>query len=212
MAGSQPSRRSCPAAPLAAAETPARAGSSNSWAEILPGMPRRPTSRRATAPSRASRFRSPRRCPEVIEAKRHHRPADPAGDAAEEGRRSSRPTKSASRSIRALRAGIAAARRLRSRAPARARSCAGFLTANTRTPSPPLFGRRVDTLGLTADFPKEKTARHLDTIGQSLVTSGFLLDQYFQSANRLVETRLGKPATAAADLALQQATSSNTRS
>jgi len=42
-----------------------------------------------------------------------------------------------------------------------------------------LFGRRVDTLGLTADFPKEKTARHLDTIGQSLVTSGFLVDQYF---------------------------------
>jgi len=59
-----------------------------------------------------------------------------------------------------------------------------------------LFGRRVDTLGLTADFPKEKTARHLDTIGQSLVTSGFLLDQYFQAANRLVETRLGKPAIA----------------
>ena len=59
-----------------------------------------------------------------------------------------------------------------------------------------LFGRRIDTLGLTADFPKEKTARHLDTIGQSLVTSGFLVDQYFLSANRLVETRLGKPATA----------------
>ena len=59
-----------------------------------------------------------------------------------------------------------------------------------------LFGRRVDTLGLTADFPREKTARHLDTIGQSLVTSGFLVDQYFLSANRLVETRLGKPATA----------------
>lgn len=56
-----------------------------------------------------------------------------------------------------------------------------------------LFGRRVDTLGLTADFPKEKTSQHLDTIGQSLVTSGFLVDQYFQSANRLVETRLGKP-------------------
>lgn len=57
-----------------------------------------------------------------------------------------------------------------------------------------LFGRRVDTLGLTADFPKEKTAEHIDTIGKSLVTSGFLVDQYFQSANRLVETRLGKPA------------------
>ena len=56
-----------------------------------------------------------------------------------------------------------------------------------------LFGRRVDTLGLTADFPKEKTSRHIDTIGESLVTSGFLLDQYFQAAHRLVENRLGKP-------------------
>ena len=55
-----------------------------------------------------------------------------------------------------------------------------------------LFGRRVDTLGLTADFPKEKSSEHIDTIGKSLVTSGFLLDQYFQSANRLVEARLGK--------------------
>jgi len=58
-----------------------------------------------------------------------------------------------------------------------------------------LFGRRVDTLGLTADFPKEKTSEHMDTIGKSLVTSGFLVDQYFQSANRLVEARLGKPET-----------------
>ena len=57
-----------------------------------------------------------------------------------------------------------------------------------------LFGRRVDTLGLTADFPKEKTTEHMDTIGKSLVTSGFLVDQYFQSANRLVEARLGKAA------------------
>ncbi|MDF1823772.1 MAG: DUF1592 domain-containing protein [Verrucomicrobiales bacterium] len=56
-----------------------------------------------------------------------------------------------------------------------------------------LFDRRVDTLGLTAGFPKENTSGHIDTIGKSLVTSGFLLDQYFQSANRLVESRLGKP-------------------
>ncbi|MBL9201501.1 MAG: DUF1592 domain-containing protein [Opitutaceae bacterium] len=58
-----------------------------------------------------------------------------------------------------------------------------------------LFGRRVDTLGLTADFPKEKASEHIDTIGKSLVTSGFLLDQYFQSANRLVDLRLGRPET-----------------
>ncbi|MCG8602410.1 MAG: DUF1592 domain-containing protein [Verrucomicrobiales bacterium] len=57
-----------------------------------------------------------------------------------------------------------------------------------------LFGRRVDTLGLTADFPKENTSHHLDNIGASLVTSGFLVDQYFHSAQRLVELRLGKPA------------------
>jgi hypothetical protein len=58
-----------------------------------------------------------------------------------------------------------------------------------------LFGRRVDTLGLTADFPKEKTTHHIDTIGKSLVTSGFLVDQYFHAANRLVEMRLGRPTT-----------------
>ena len=57
-----------------------------------------------------------------------------------------------------------------------------------------LFDRRVDTLGLTAEFPKENTTQHLDTIGESLVTSGFLLDQYFQAADRLVENRLGKAA------------------
>ena len=57
-----------------------------------------------------------------------------------------------------------------------------------------LFGRRVDTLGLTADFPKERTSEHVDTIGEALVTSGFLLDQYFAAAHRLVESRLGKDA------------------
>ncbi|PAY20404.1 hypothetical protein CKO51_06090 [Rhodopirellula sp. SM50] len=57
-----------------------------------------------------------------------------------------------------------------------------------------LFDRRVDTLGLTADFPKDNTVGHMDNLGESLVTSGFLLDQYFQAANRLVEARLGKPA------------------
>jgi len=56
-----------------------------------------------------------------------------------------------------------------------------------------LFERRVDTLGLTADFPKEEISQHMDNIGASLVTSGFLLDQYFQAATRLVEARLGKP-------------------
>jgi hypothetical protein len=56
-----------------------------------------------------------------------------------------------------------------------------------------LFGRRVDTLGLTAGFPNEKTTQHLDTVGSGLVTSSFLVDQHFQAAHRLVEARLGKP-------------------
>ncbi|MEM9659437.1 MAG: DUF1587 domain-containing protein, partial [Planctomycetota bacterium] len=58
-----------------------------------------------------------------------------------------------------------------------------------------LFNRRVDTLGLTADFPKDNAEHHLDNLGAALVTSGFLLDQYFQAANRLVEMRLGKGET-----------------
>ena len=58
-----------------------------------------------------------------------------------------------------------------------------------------LFGRRLDTLGLTEEFPKENTSEHMDNIGQSLITSGFLLDQYFKSADRLVESRLNQPKT-----------------
>lgn len=58
-----------------------------------------------------------------------------------------------------------------------------------------LFGRDLATLGLTADFPQENVSGHLDNIGESLVTSGFLLDQYFQAVNRLVELRLGRPET-----------------
>ena len=56
-----------------------------------------------------------------------------------------------------------------------------------------LFGRRMDTLGLTVGFPRENTSRHMDNIGQALVTSGFLLDQYFMAADQLVEMRLNKP-------------------
>lgn len=57
-----------------------------------------------------------------------------------------------------------------------------------------LFDRRVDTLGLTANFPNDGGNGHIDTIGNSLVTSGFLLDEYFQAASRLVDVRLGKEA------------------
>lgn len=94
--------------------------------------------------------------------------------------------------VRALREGIAAARGRIEGTAARTvlRRLSNREYENTLAT---LFGRRVDTLGLTADFPKEKSSEHIDTIGKALVTSGFLLDQYFQSANRLVEARLGRP-------------------
>jgi hypothetical protein len=94
--------------------------------------------------------------------------------------------------IRALREGIASARGRIESTSARTvmRRLSNREYENTLAT---LFGRRVDTLGLTADFPKEKSSEPIDTIGTSLVTSGFLLDQYFQAANRLVETRLGRP-------------------
>ncbi len=56
-----------------------------------------------------------------------------------------------------------------------------------------LLSRRVDTLGLTAEFPSETTKNHIDHIGSDMKASGVLLDQYFQAANRLVEMRLNKP-------------------
>lgn len=56
-----------------------------------------------------------------------------------------------------------------------------------------LLDRRVDTLGLTADFPRDSVDEAFDNQGEALVTSGFLLDQYFAAANRVVELRLNKP-------------------
>ncbi|MFM7752512.1 MAG: DUF1587 domain-containing protein, partial [Opitutaceae bacterium] len=95
--------------------------------------------------------------------------------------------------IRELRAGIAAARGTIAGTGARTvmRRLSNREYENTLAT---LFDRRVDTLGLTADFPKEKASERIDTIGRSLVTSGFLLEQYFQAAHRLVEARLGHPA------------------
>ncbi len=58
-----------------------------------------------------------------------------------------------------------------------------------------LFSRRVDTLGLTTEFPSETASRNIDRIGSEMITSGVLLDQYFRAANRLVELRLNKPET-----------------
>lgn len=53
-----------------------------------------------------------------------------------------------------------------------------------------LFSRRVDTFAPTAKFPTDQTDHHIDTIGDALVTSGFLLDNYFEAADLVVETAL----------------------
>ena len=55
-----------------------------------------------------------------------------------------------------------------------------------------LVDRRVDTLGLTAGFPREQSEESFDTLGDGQVTSGFLLDRFFRAADRLVESRLGR--------------------
>ena len=54
-----------------------------------------------------------------------------------------------------------------------------------------LFARRVDTFAPTSTFPTDQTAEHVDTLGDVLVTSGFLLDNYFLAADQIVEKALG---------------------
>lgn len=56
-----------------------------------------------------------------------------------------------------------------------------------------LFSRRMDTLGLTADFPGEVNRMPIDHIGSEMSVPGVLLDHYFQAAHRLVDMRLGSP-------------------
>lgn len=55
-----------------------------------------------------------------------------------------------------------------------------------------LFARRVDTFAPTSKFPRDQTSEHIDTIGDALVTSGFLLDNYFEAADLVVEKALGQ--------------------
>lgn len=42
----------------------------------------------------------------------------------------------------------------------------------------------------TISFPAERKVQHLDNVGDTLVTSGYLLDQYLDAADRLVEKAL----------------------
>ncbi len=43
----------------------------------------------------------------------------------------------------------------------------------------------------TANFPQDQTVEHMDNVGDALVTSGYLLDQYLEAADAVVEKALG---------------------
>lgn len=53
-----------------------------------------------------------------------------------------------------------------------------------------LMGLNLSMFDPAESFPRERTAEHLDNVGQSLVTSGFLMGQYLESAERIVEKAL----------------------
>ncbi len=48
---------------------------------------------------------------------------------------------------------------------------------------------KIDTTAFdpTQSFPRDETDHHLDTIGDRLVTSGYLLDRYLEAADRVIE-------------------------
>ncbi|MEM7143910.1 MAG: DUF1592 domain-containing protein [Verrucomicrobiota bacterium] len=54
-----------------------------------------------------------------------------------------------------------------------------------------LLGMNMVSFDPTTKFPADKTVEHMDNIGDVLVTSGYLLDQYLESADVVVEKALG---------------------
>ena len=54
-----------------------------------------------------------------------------------------------------------------------------------------LLGRTLASLDPTSKFPRDQAVEHMDNIGDALVTSGYLLDQYLEAANLVVEKALG---------------------
>ncbi|MCB1227612.1 MAG: DUF1592 domain-containing protein [Verrucomicrobiales bacterium] len=54
-----------------------------------------------------------------------------------------------------------------------------------------LLGRDFGSLDPTAKFPRDQTVEQMDNIGDALVTSGYLLDQYLDAADLMVEKALG---------------------
>jgi hypothetical protein len=56
-----------------------------------------------------------------------------------------------------------------------------------------LFALNLATFDPTAKFPRDQTVQHLDNIGDALATSGYLLAQYVEAAEAVVEKALGQP-------------------
>ncbi|NNE90058.1 MAG: DUF1592 domain-containing protein [Verrucomicrobiales bacterium] len=54
-----------------------------------------------------------------------------------------------------------------------------------------LFALDMTAFDPTSKFPRDQTDHHLDNIGDTLVTSGYLLDQYLEAADAVVEKALG---------------------
>ncbi len=54
-----------------------------------------------------------------------------------------------------------------------------------------LFELDLTSFDPTTSFPRERLVEHMDNIGDGLVTSGYLLDQYLEAADLLVEKALG---------------------
>ncbi len=54
-----------------------------------------------------------------------------------------------------------------------------------------LFAMPMETFDPTTKFPRDQVVEHMDNIGDTLVTSGYLLDQYLEAADQVVERALG---------------------
>lgn len=54
-----------------------------------------------------------------------------------------------------------------------------------------LFALDLTAFDPTSRFPRDELVEHMDNIGDTLVTSGYLLDQYLEAADMVVEKALG---------------------
>ncbi len=61
-----------------------------------------------------------------------------------------------------------------------------------------LFALNMAMFDPTTKFPRDQTVQHMDNIGDALKTSGYLLAQYLEAADAVVEKALAQPPTPAA--------------